>query len=64
MEGIYKVLSKGIHELSERECLTYFPALKLAIELILEQKIEMEAKKERDEAVKKEITAITEKVSK
>jgi len=64
MNGLYKVLSKGLHELSEQECLAYFPALKLAIELILEQKIEMDLKKKRDEAVKKQIAEIAGEVSK
>lgn len=64
MGGLYKVLSKGVHELSEQECLTYFPALKLAIELILDQKIEMDSKRKRDEEVKKQIAEITREVSK
>lgn len=59
MKSIYSVLSKGVHELSEQECLKYFPVLKLSIELILEQKIEMEIKKERDKAVKKQIADIS-----
>lgn len=58
MKSIYSILSKGIHELEEQECLKYFPYLKLSIELILEQKIEIKAKKERDEAVKKAIENI------
>jgi hypothetical protein len=38
--AIYAVLSKGIHELSEAECLEYFPAVRVAIELILDAKLE------------------------
>jgi len=41
MKSAYGILSKGIHELSEKECLAYFPVLKLSIELILDQKIEI-----------------------
>lgn len=62
MKSVYKVLSKGVHELSEQECLEYFPALKLSIELILEQKIEIEAKRKRDEDVKKQLEDINKKI--
>lgn len=36
---IYAVLSNGVHELSESQCLDFFPVLKMSIELILDQKI-------------------------
>jgi hypothetical protein len=39
-KSIYGILGKGVHELTEEECLKYFPPLKLSIELILNQKIE------------------------
>jgi hypothetical protein len=42
---MYGILSKGLHELSEDECKTYFPVLRTAIEIILDEKI---ALKERD----------------
>lgn len=44
---LYGILSKGIHELSEDECLAYFDTMKLAIELILKQRIQQ--KQEVDE---------------
>lgn len=47
MTPLYGILSKGIHELTEKECLAYFDTMKLAIELILRQKIQQ--KKEKDE---------------
>lgn len=62
MKSIYYVLSKGVHELSEQECLKHFPALKLSIELILEQKIEMEIKTKRDEEVKRQIENISREI--
>lgn len=62
MKNVYKVLSKGVHELSEQECLKYFPALKLSIDLILEQKIEMEAKQKRDEEVKRQLEEINKEI--
>jgi len=37
---LYSILSKGIHELSENECLKYFPVVKVGIELILDDKLE------------------------
>ncbi len=43
---LYSILSKGIHELSEEECLDIFPVLKTAIEYILD---EIKAKKELEE---------------
>lgn len=36
---MYGILSKGIHELTEAECLTAFPVVKLGIEIILDEKI-------------------------
>jgi len=38
--NMYGILSKGIHELSEEECLQHFPIMKNGIELILDEKIE------------------------
>ena len=44
---IYGVVSKGIHELSEEECLKYFPVLKDGIVMILDDIV---AKKEKERA--------------
>jgi hypothetical protein len=38
--GLYSVLSVGVHTLSEEECLAAFPAVRLAIELILDGMLE------------------------
>ena len=48
-KSLYSILSKGIHELSESECLKAFPLTKLGIELILDEKLE---KMERDRKIK------------
>ncbi len=50
--SIYGILSKGIHELEEEECLSIFPAIKTAIELILDEKIRAKelAEKEKNAA--------------
>lgn len=46
---LYGYLSKGIHELSEQECLAAFPVMKNCIELILDQRI---TKMEKDRKIK------------
>jgi hypothetical protein len=38
--GMYSLLSKGIHELSEQECLKHFDTLRLGIELVLDERVE------------------------
>ncbi len=47
--GLYGVLSVGVHTLSEQECLAAFPAVRVAIEFILDDLLE---KHERDAKVK------------
>ena len=44
---LYGILSKGIHELSEEECLDQFDAVKMSIELILDQTIESKEKERK-----------------
>lgn len=48
-KSLYSILSKGIHELTESECLGAFPITRLGIELILDEKLE---KLERDKKIK------------
>ena len=43
-DGIYTVLSKGVHELSEEECLEYFTPLRDLMFLLLEEDLEEQAK--------------------
>lgn len=52
-KNIYGILSKGVHELTEKECLDYFDVVKQGIELILEEKIE----KEENDRCRKELSA-------
>lgn len=63
MKSIYGILSLGVHQLNENDCLTYFQPLKLSIELILDQKIKVDAEKKKDEDVKKQIQHITQKLN-
>jgi hypothetical protein len=61
-KAIYSILSKGIHELSEQICLTYFDTILLGIERILEAKLESNRKKKRDEIAEKKITELKSKL--
>jgi hypothetical protein len=63
MKGIYSILSKGVHELTEEECLRYFAPIKLSIELILDQKIEEAKKSEKDAMVKKQLQQIQQEIA-
>ena len=63
MKAVYGILSKGVHELSEAECLAYFPALKLSITLILDQRIEEDAKSKKDAATIKAISDIAKQIN-
>ncbi|MCX6789869.1 MAG: hypothetical protein NTZ42_04710 [Candidatus Gribaldobacteria bacterium] len=63
MKSIYGILSKGVHELTEEECLTYFPALKLSIILILDQKIEEDARSKKDAETKRAIADIAKQIN-
>lgn len=62
--GIYGILSKGIHELSEEECLAYFDCMRQSIEFILDERLEQLAKKRKQEEVKKAINSIVSKIKK
>jgi len=63
MKGVYSILSKGVHELTEEECLRYFAPIKLSIELILDQKIEEAKKNEKDAMVKKQLQQIQQEIA-
>ena len=52
---IYGLLSKGIHELSENECLEFFPVLQVGIELILDEKHEAVLREEKKKKISKEL---------
>lgn len=61
---LYGILSKGIHELDEDTCLELFPNVKLAIELILDEKIHQLEKENKIQSTKKFISATVEKLIK
>lgn len=53
---IYSILSKGIHELSEQECLEMFPKLELGIEIILDWKLAEKEKQDKEKRLSKFIS--------
>ena len=61
---IYGILSKGIHQLTEEECLAYFDCMRQSIELILDERLEQLAKKKKIEEVKKTLNSITSQIKK
>jgi hypothetical protein len=60
--AIYSILSKGIHELSEQECLKAFPIMKVGIEMILDEKIKEQEKQAKEAEAKKAIAELTGKL--
>ena len=52
---LYSILSKGIHELTEEECLQYFETVKIGIEQILDEKIIQKEKAEKAARAKESI---------
>jgi len=61
-KSLYSILSKGIHELKEDECLAAFPITKLGIELILDEKLEELARQEKIKQASKDISDLTQKL--
>jgi hypothetical protein len=59
---LYKILSSGVHELSEQECLKAFPAVKLGIELILDDELERHKREKKIEAAKKALNLTAQEI--
>ena len=62
--NLYRVLSKGIHELSEKDCLEYFGPVYESIIIILEEKLEIEEKNNRKNAILKALNTVHSNLSK
>ena len=62
--SIYSILSLGIHELDEEQCLEMFDPIKVGIELILDEKIEAIEKEKKMNSVSKTINDIKSKLGK
>lgn len=63
-KGAYGIISKGIHELSEEECMQYFPVLEHLIKMCLNEAIEKKRKIQDEAELKKRINAITSEIKK
>jgi len=60
---IYSILSKGIHELTEEECLQYFETVKIGIEQILDEKIIQKEKADKAVRAKESIQNVHGKIN-
>lgn len=58
-KSMYSILSKGIHELSENDCLKAFPIIKIGIEIILDEKIEKLNKEKKLAEAKKALSELS-----
>ena len=61
---LYGVLSAGIHELSEDDCLKYFTVVRQVIELILDEQEHSRLEEEKKKIAKNELGRIAGKVRK
>lgn len=63
-KSLYGILSVGIHSLKEEDCLAYFETVKVGIELILDEKVELYQKQKKIEDAKSKIAVLTGKIKK
>ena len=56
--GLYGILSVGVHTLTEKQCLDAFPAVKLAIELTLDDLLKAQERNEKLKAAAKSLEAL------
>ena len=57
-QGLYGILSKGLHELTESECLQAFPVVRVGIEIILDTRLEEIQKTKKLKGAEKAIQAL------
>ena len=55
---IYSIVSKGVHELSEDECLSYFPILQSGIQMVLDDLLTQQQRLENEKKYKEELGRI------
>jgi hypothetical protein len=60
---LYSVLSKGVHEWDDNECLEYFEVVKAGIEEILDDKIRKDESQKRKNIISGKISGIVSKIS-
>ena len=61
-KSLYPILSNGVHSMTEDECKRYFPALKLAIEVIWDNEIERREKELRARVVATQLETINKEI--
>lgn len=61
--NLYGILSKGIHELDESECLKYFDTVRIGIEQILDEKIIQQEKERKAQEAKQAIQITSQEVN-
>ena len=62
--ALYSILSKGIHEWTEDECLQAFQIMKLSIELILDQKLEAQEREAKISRASRDIAELRNQIKK
>lgn len=61
--GVYKILSKGVHELTEEECEAAYQALETGVGLILDEEIERRERNRKQSEAAASIRKLSEKFS-
>lgn len=62
-KSTYGILSKGLHELDEKTCLKYFPIVRTAIILILEQDLQAQSTREAETELRRQLNVINQEVA-
>lgn len=57
--SVYSILSRGVHELSEQECLEHFPAVRAAIDMILDDRFAEQQRQLKNAEIKKALARIS-----
>ena len=60
---VYSILSRGVHELSEQDCLTHFAVVKGAIDLILDQLLAEEESNLKKSEIEKALARISSSIT-
>lgn len=61
--SIYGILSKGIHELSEEECLSYFIVVKDCLLMIFDELVQEREKSKKESSIHSELSRIASKLT-
>lgn len=61
-KNIYSIVSKGVHSLSEQECLEMYDGVKLGIQLILDEELAERERKEKEKELEKFVAQKTSEI--